>query len=45
MNIKELSKKSGKAISTVYYYAKKLGRLPTLEELKNTKKAGRPKKY
>ena len=38
--------KSGKHIATVYRRAEKLGRLPTLEELKEKKTSpGRPKKY
>lgn len=46
MTVKELAEKSGKSINTVYYYAKKLGRLPTVEELKDPKKkTGRPRKY
>lgn len=44
MTVQELSKLSGKCPATVYRLAKKLGRLPTLEELNNQKK-GRPIKY
>lgn len=39
-----LSEESGKSKTTIYNLAKKLGRLPTVEELNNQKK-GRPKKY
>ena len=41
MTVKELSEKSGKTPQTIYKRAQKLGRLPTLEELKITK-IGRP---
>lgn len=40
-----LAQASGVSVTTVYNYAKKLGRLPTVEELKAGKKNGRPKKY
>lgn len=43
--IEELALKSGKSRPTIYYHAKKLGRLPTLEELQNAKRTGRPRKY
>ena len=39
-----LAKEAGVSVATVYKHAKRLGRLPTLEELKNTK-TGRPRKY
>ena len=42
----ELARLSGKHLATVYRRAEKLGRLPTLEELKEKKHSpGRPKKY
>ena len=44
VTIVELARVSGKAKSTIYHQAKKLGRTPTLEEVLFTKK-GRPKKY
>jgi hypothetical protein len=44
MTIKELAKESGKCEKSIYNLAKKLGRTPTLEEIKNIK-IGRPKKY
>lgn len=37
MTASELAKASGNTVQTVYYHARKLGRLPTLEELKNSK--------
>lgn len=44
MTIKELAEKSGKKKSTIYTFAKRIGRTPTLEEVLNVKR-GRPKKY
>ena len=44
MTIEEIAQVSGKSINTIYHHAKRLGRTPTLEELKNAKK-GRPRKY
>ena len=40
----EIAKQAGVSISTVYYRAAKLGRLPTVEEAK-PKPGGRPRKY
>lgn len=41
-----IAKQSGLSVATIYNYAKRLGRLPTVEEaLKMRKKAGAPKKY
>lgn len=48
MTVKELAEKSGKSPATIYNYAKKLGRLPTLREAIDgvyTGKRGRPVKY
>lgn len=45
MTVAELARLSGKATATVYKYAKRLGRLPTLEELAAPPKMGRPRKY
>lgn len=42
--VDELAKKSGKSRGTIYSMCKKLGRLPTLEEVKAVK-VGRPAKY
>ena len=44
MTVSELAAEAGVSVPTVYYRARKLGRLPTVEELTNTH-AGRPKKY
>ncbi len=44
MTVSELAKASGKTVSSVYYHAKALGRLPTLEELKAAK-TGPKRKY
>ena len=43
--IEELIKKTGRSKTTIYRYAQKLGRLPTVEELNKQKKSGRPRKY
>lgn len=43
-SVQSLAEKSGKSVPAVYNLARKLGRLPTVEELKN-QKIGRPKKY
>jgi hypothetical protein len=40
---KQLAEISGKTVQTIYYYSKKLKRLPTLEEIKDAK-VGRPRK-
>ena len=44
MTIQELSKETGRSRVTIYKVAKKLGRLPTKEEVLN-RKNGRPRKY
>lgn len=44
MTIKELASVSGKTQMSVYNLAKKLGRIPTLDEVVSVKR-GRPKKY
>lgn len=46
MTVQELAKEANVTEARVYQIAKKLGRLPTVEELKERKgKRGRPKKY
>lgn len=40
----KLAEEAGVSRTVVYRLAKKLGRLPTLDELKN-RKNGRPRKY
>lgn len=46
MNIKELAKIANVTERRVYQIAKKLGRLPTVEEIRKRKgKRGRPPKY
>ena len=46
MTAKDIAKQSGCSVSRDYQVAKKLGRLPTAEELANRKnKRGRPIKY
>ena len=45
MTVAELAKITGKSKATVYKYAKRLGRLPTVEELTAPPKMGRPPKY
>lgn len=44
MTIKELAEETGKNKASIYHLAKKLGRTPTVEEIKNVK-MGRPSKY
>lgn len=45
-SIKELSEKSGVKASRIYYIASRLGRVPTLDEIKDYKpKRGRPSNY
>ena len=44
MGIKELANASGKSEMSIYNLAKKLNRLPTLDEVMSVKR-GRPKKY
>lgn len=44
MTIKELVENSGKSKVSVYALAKKLGRIPTFEEVMSVKR-GRPPKY
>ena len=46
MTVQELAEKSNVTESRVYQIAKRLGRLPTVEEIESRKgKRGRPKKY
>lgn len=46
MTVKELAEKANVTERRVYQMAKRLGRLPTLEEIEARKgKRGRPKKY
>lgn len=46
MTVKELAEEANVTQRRVYQLAKELGRLPTVEELKERKgKRGRPKKY
>lgn len=44
MTVKELAEASGKSRESIYKLARKLGRLPTLEEVIAVK-MGRPRKY
>lgn len=43
--VRALAAEAGVSVATVYNYAKRLGRLPTAEELKAGVKIGRPRKY
>lgn len=46
MTVKELAEQANVTERRVYQMAKKLGRLPTLDEIESRKgKRGRPKKY
>ena len=46
MTVQELAEKANVTERRVYQLAKKLGRLPTVEEIESRKgKRGRPKKY
>jgi predicted transcriptional regulator len=46
MTVQELAEKANVTERRVYQIAKKLGRLPTIEEIESRKgKRGRPKKY
>lgn len=46
MTVTELAKITNVSVRRVYQIAKKLGRLPTIEEIEERKgKVGRPKKY
>lgn len=46
MNARELAEKHGVSHTLIYNMAKKLGRLPTDEEVENrNRKTGRPQKY
>lgn len=46
MTVKELAEETGVTEARVYQLAKKLGRLPTVDEIESRKgKRGRPKKY
>lgn len=44
MTVDELAKATGKSKVTIYKVARKLGRLPTVDEVLN-RKVGRPRKY
>jgi hypothetical protein len=44
MTIDELVENTGKSKVTIYKVARRLGRIPTIEEVMN-RKAGRPRKY
>lgn len=44
MTVEELARETGKSKVVIYRIAKRLGRLPTTEEVLN-RKNGRPKKY
>ena len=43
--VRALAERVGVSVATVYNRAKKLGRLPTEEELRVAAKRGRPAKY
>ena len=46
MTVKEIAEKTGRSIDWIYMLARKLGRLPTIEEVEERKgKRGRPPKY
>ena len=46
MTVQELAEKTNVTEARVYQIAKRLGRLPTVEEIESRKgKRGRPKKY
>ena len=46
MNARDLAEKHGVSNTLIYNMAKKLGRLPTDEEIENrNRKTGRPQKY
>lgn len=42
--VERLARLSGKSRTVIYKLAKRFGRMPTLEEIKN-RKNGRPRKY
>lgn len=44
MTIDELAEKTGKSKVVIYKVAKRLGRIPTIEEIMN-RQVGRPRKY
>ena len=44
MTVDELVKETGKSRVTIYKVAKRLGRLPSVEEIMN-RPVGRPRKY
>lgn len=44
MTVEELAKKTNRCNSAIYRLARKLGRLPTEEEVLN-RQVGRPRKY
>lgn len=43
--VRELALKANVCAATVYNYAKRLGRFPTVEEIKRGRRRGRPPKY
>lgn len=43
--VRELAASTGVCVATVYNYAKRLGRLPTADEIKKGRRLGRPPKY
>ena len=45
MSVKELARITGKGQTTIYNLCKKLGRLPTIEEVQEVKPKGRPRKW
>lgn len=46
LTVKEIAEKTGLSRSWIYAVSKKLGRLPTIEEIETRKgNIGRPKKY
>ena len=44
LSVKELAEKTGRSTQVIYRLIKRLGRVPTVEEIKN-RPTGRPRKY
>lgn len=44
LSVKELAEKTGRSTQVIYRLIKKLGRVPTIEEI-NNRPNGRPRKY
>lgn len=44
LSVKELAQKTGRSTQAIYQLIKKLGRVPTIEEIQN-RPVGRPRKY